>query len=622
MPEKTAHRPTATRQVYLIIALFVALILIFLLLIRVEMNALNAVRAYVGGEGVWAKAQKNAVISLEYYAESGDEAGWQAYLQATQEPLGDRQARLELLKPDPDLDVARAGFHRGRIHPEDIEYVISFFRSFRRTPYMERALANWAEGDRLIAEMDAAAQALHEQISAGRRVPETVHFFRVKLFEINRKLSLEEDAFSSNMGEAARWAIDVFIKLSFAAAFLFAALGVALSWPIVARIRATERALSESELKFRSITTSAGDAIAMLDEQGRTVFFNEAAEKMFGYKEEEVIGKDMHHLLSPSRYMDDFLRNFPRFAETGEGAAVGKLVELGALRKDGSEFLIELIVTPMRIKGRWNAVGIMRDITERRRMETEIRKLNEELELKVRERTQQLLDAQDKLLRKEKLVVLGQVAGSVGHELRNPLGVMSNAVYFLQAVLADADDSVKEYLDIIKNEITGSERIVSDLLDSVRTKAPHPEAVRVAEVIEQTLAKLSVPASVGVKVDIPPELPPLRVDVMQIKQVVRNLVSNGVEAMPEGGTLQIEAHEVSGAKIVITVRDDGVGMTHEQLGRLFQPLFTTKARGIGLGLVVVKNLTEANGGKVEVQSEPGKGATFSITLPVAGREGA
>ncbi|BBI98885.1 hypothetical protein FGKAn22_05780 [Ferrigenium kumadai] len=248
--------------------------------------------------------------------------------------------------------------------------------------------------------------------------------------------------------------------------------------------------------------------------------------------------------------------------------------------------------------------------------------LNEELDRKVKERTRQLLEAQDELVRKEKLAVLGQVAGSVGHELRNPLGVMSNAVYFLQTVLADADDSVKEYLSIIKNEITGSERIVSDLLDSVRIKPPHPEAVSVAELIEQSLRKCTVPPSVTVKLDIPATLPALRVDALQIHQVLRNLMSNGMEAMPEGGVLEIRAVADEAAKTVtLHVKDSGIGITPEQLGKLFQPLFTTKARGIGLGLVVVKNLTQANGGRVEVQSEPGKGTTFSITLPSEGPEG-
>ncbi len=241
----------------------------------------------------------------------------------------------------------------------------------------------------------------------------------------------------------------------------------------------------------------------------------------------------------------------------------------------------------------------------------------------LRERSRQLLQAQEELVRKEKLAVLGQVAGSVGHELRNPLGVMSNAVYFLQTVLADTDETTQEYLTIIKNEIADSERIVSDLLDSVRTKPPQPGVVAVSDLVHQILRKYSVPASVSVKLDLPATLPPLRVDPQQIQQVLRNLISNAVEAMPDGGTLEISALEnPPGSSVTIAVRDSGSGMAPEVLARIFQPLFTTKARGIGLGLVVVKNLTEANGGSVRLQSEPGKGSVFSVTLPSATPAGA
>lgn len=225
---------------------------------------------------------------------------------------------------------------------------------------------------------------------------------------------------------------------------------------------------------------------------------------------------------------------------------------------------------------------------------------------------------EDELVRKEKLSVLGQIAGSVGHELRSPLGVMSNAVYFLQTVSSDADATTKEYLNIIKSEIAASERIVSDLLDSVRTKPPRPEITAVRELIETTLGKCAVPSTVTVKLDIPETVSKLYVDPQQIHQVFRNLISNGIEAMPKDGTLEIHAGEDATAKtITISVHDSGSGIAPEVLANLFQPLFTTKASGIGLGLVVVKNLTQANGGTVKVESEVGKGAVFTVTLPAA-----
>jgi signal transduction histidine kinase len=291
-------------------------------------------------------------------------------------------------------------------------------------------------------------------------------------------------------------------------------------------------------------------------------------------------------------------------------------------RLDGSEFPAEVLLTAMKLDGKAVLQATARDITERKLAEEKIRKLNEELETKVQERTQQLRGAQEELLRKEKLAVLGQVAGSVGHELRNPLGVMNNAVYYLQTVLADADSGVKEYLNIIKDEIAGSERIVSDLLDAVRTQPPRSEAVGVAKLVGQTLGKLTLPPAVSVKLDFSKTLPALRIDAMQIHQVLRNLISNAIEAMPEGGTLEISALEnTKNGTVSIKVQDSGSGIAPDVLPKLFQPLFTTKARGIGLGLVVVKNLTEANSGTVQVESVAGKGSVFTVTLPAADETG-
>lgn len=229
-----------------------------------------------------------------------------------------------------------------------------------------------------------------------------------------------------------------------------------------------------------------------------------------------------------------------------------------------------------------------------------------------------LRETQDELVRKEKLAMLGQVASGVGHELRNPLGVMSNAVYFLQTMLDGADDHVKEYLGIILAEITRSERIVADLMDAVHTRPPDRATFRLPEMLDELMGKRAMPASVTVAMDLPEALPAIRADAAQMQQVFENLVSNAVDAMAEGGTLEIQAYgDTQAGKVVISVRDTGSGITPENMARLFQPLFTTKARGIGLGLVVTKNLVEANGGTVTVESEAGHGTRVTVTLPAA-----
>jgi len=268
-----------------------------------------------------------------------------------------------------------------------------------------------------------------------------------------------------------------------------------------------------------------------------------------------------------------------------------------------------------------------------------VRRLNDELEQKVEERTGQLLEAQEELVRKEKLAILGQLSSSVGHELRNPLGVMSNAVYFLKMVNVDADETTREYLDIINHEINLSQRIITDLLDFARTKTPHKRSVMVRELIEESLKRCSFPENVEIKSNIPDSLPPLNVDPLQMGQVYQNIITNGIQAMPNGGAMRIAARYVQGSRlrvqgsekdnepgtlnvdpyrdfIEISIADSGEGILPENMKKLFQPLYTTKAKGIGLGLTVCRNLTEANGGRIAVDSELGKGATFTMIFPV------
>jgi PAS domain S-box-containing protein len=374
--------------------------------------------------------------------------------------------------------------------------------------------------------------------------------------------------------------------------------------------RQAEERVRDSEARYRRIFEYANDIIFLLNSDGLFRSISPAVERVAGWKAEEWIGKPFVSLI----HADDLADAGAAFQKVLAGESISSL-RLRIATRSGEYFSADLSVTPI---GHDLIMGIARDVSERQRAEAEIRTLNEELESKVQERTRQLLEAQEDLVRKEKLAVLGQVAGSVGHELRNPLGVMNNAVYFLQTVLSDADETTKEYLNIIKDEIADSERIVSDLLDSVRTKPPRPEAVGVETLISQTLNKLTLPTTVTVSLEIPQTLSPLQVDAQQTQQVFRNLISNGVEAMPEGGTLEIRAVENKPeGQVVISVRDTGSGIAPDILPRLFQPLFTTKARGIGLGLVVVKNLTQANGGTLTVQSEVGKGTTFTVTLPAA-----
>ncbi len=228
--------------------------------------------------------------------------------------------------------------------------------------------------------------------------------------------------------------------------------------------------------------------------------------------------------------------------------------------------------------------------------------------------SKELKGAQEELVRKEKLSILGQLAGGVGHELRNPLGVISNAVYYLKTLLPDADKTTIEYLDMISSEVHNSERIVSDLLDFSRIKPSAKKVTAVSELVTQVLDRHAPPEKIKVTTEMAPKLPSVFVDNRQMGQVFDNLVLNAYQAMLEGGEVSIKTKAVKD-KVYISITDTGCGIPKENMKKLFEPLFTAKARGIGLGLSVSKNLLEANGGKIKVKSEEGKGSTFTVILP-------
>jgi len=258
---------------------------------------------------------------------------------------------------------------------------------------------------------------------------------------------------------------------------------------------------------------------------------------------------------------------------------------------------------------------------QRKRAEEALQEYSERLEEMVEERTEELRNTQEQLVRREKLAVLGQLAGGVGHELRNPLGVISNAVYFLQMTLPDADETTREYLELIAEEVRNSTRIISDLLDFSRTRTPDGAEVEVSELVAQVLKKQPPPENVEVSTELALDLPPVFVDPQQIALVLGNLVTNAYQAMPEGGQLIIKTSEVSEklpkSEVALFVTDTGCGIPPENLAKIFEPLLTTKARGIGLGLATSRILVEANGGSLEVESEMGKGSTFTIRLPIS-----
>jgi signal transduction histidine kinase/HAMP domain-containing protein len=249
-----------------------------------------------------------------------------------------------------------------------------------------------------------------------------------------------------------------------------------------------------------------------------------------------------------------------------------------------------------------------------------LRRTSAELESRVEERTRELRDAHEELVRTERLALIGQLAGGVGHELRNPLGGIGNAVYYLRMRLGEGTDpKIQKHLGILDAEVRRANKIVTDLLDFSRVKEPTRAPAQLNAIVTDILGRQPEAPAITVECTLADALPPVLVDADQVGQVLLNLILNAIEAMPTGGALTIQT-EATTETVVARVIDSGTGIPPGNLEKIFQPLFTTKTKGIGLGLAVSRRLTEANGGTLTVESRPGQGSTFTVTFPRKGDE--
>jgi PAS domain S-box-containing protein len=372
---------------------------------------------------------------------------------------------------------------------------------------------------------------------------------------------------------------------------------------VVERQRA-EEALRASEVRFRSVVQSANDAIIIADSQGRIMTWNPGAQAIFGYTEAEVLGKSLT-LLMPARYHEAHQRGMERLRAGGRSRLVGRTVEFHGLRKDGSEFPLELSMAVWQTGGSTFCSGMIRDITERQQA------------------TEQLQRQQEALYQREKLAAMGSLLASVAHELNNPLSVV-----MVEAELLSQEFESAELVERIKAISQSAERcvhIVRNFLALARQNPPQRTSVTLNTVVEEALALLAYTLRVDdieVEQQLAAELPPLWADPHQLYQVVVNLLTNAHQALRESTsprrlTLTTQ-YDASRQVVSLEVADTGPGIPTELQERIFEPFFTTKPPGVGtgLGLPFCKGIIEGHGGSIRVVSAAGHGTRFRIELPV------
>jgi len=356
------------------------------------------------------------------------------------------------------------------------------------------------------------------------------------------------------------------------------------------RVEERTRELNELEKKYETVVENANDGIGVVQD-GRFVFVNKKMAEMTGYPIEEWLGKDLLWLVTEEN-REKLEKELARLMPKGSAPKhiFPKTMNLRILTIDGKELLLETTSTLIKYRGKPAILTFARDMTERERMQ------------------KQLDNAQ-------RLAVIGELAASVGHDLRNPLTGIKGAVYYLKLKLnSSMDKKSKEMLDIIESDIQYSNKIISDLLDFSKDIRLVRSRTNIKSIVEETLAKMKIPKKVKV-IDLTDRAHEVFVDAGQMNRVFENIIKNAVEAMPRGGQLEIKSEKVDNS-LKVTFRDNGEGISKENMGKLGIPLFTTKAKGVGMGLAICKRLTEAHAGSLSVDSEQRLGTCVTITVPV------
>ncbi|MGB9676396.1 MAG: PAS domain S-box protein [Candidatus Bathyarchaeales archaeon] len=377
--------------------------------------------------------------------------------------------------------------------------------------------------------------------------------------------------------------------------------------------RKMEERLRESEERLKRLIEYAPDAIYINDLQGRFIDGNKQAEALIGYRKEELVGKTFFEVgIFPSEYLPKIKE---AVAKNMRGEKYGP-EEIELIRKDGERIFVEISAFPVSSSGKIEVIGIVRDITERKQMQKKLEEYAQHLEELVEQRTKALKEAQEKLIKAERLAAIGQVAAMVGHDLRNPLTGINSAVYYLKNKLTAcaADKKVMDMLKLIEESVEHANRIIADLLEYSREiKLEFTETTPKA-LAEEALTIVQIPEKIKVEA-LTQDSPKINVDVEKMKRVFVNIIKNAVDAMPNGGKLTIASREANG-NVETSFTDTGNGMTKEVMDKIWTPFFTTKSRGMGLGLPICKRIVEAHGGKISVKSAVNKGTTFTVTIPI------
>jgi PAS domain S-box-containing protein len=372
------------------------------------------------------------------------------------------------------------------------------------------------------------------------------------------------------------------------------------------RLRA-ERSLTESEARKAAMLEAALDAVVAIDDEGRITEFNPAAERTFGHRRADVVGRPIAETIIPTGLRDRHRRGFARYLTTGVSTILGRRLQLTGLRADGVEFPVELTVYRVPLPGPPAFSAFIRDLTEARRLE-------------------------EQLLQTQKMDSVGRLAGGIAHDFNNLLTAISG---FAELALGHPGIAPEVEKDLKQIQVAASRaaELTGQLLAFSRRQVMQPIALDLGEALHELSPMLQrlLGEDIRLNVSADPGLGNVLADPGQVSQVIVNLAVNARDAMPAGGRLTFEAANVEldaeyaqghaevlpGPYVVLSVTDTGSGMDEATRARLFEPFFTTKeqGKGTGLGLATAYGIVRQSGGHIWVYSEQGRGTVFKVYLP-------
>jgi signal transduction histidine kinase len=516
------------KKLYFTVGIMAALIAVELAALVFSINTLSSVRAYVGGEGLWSKAQKDAMYQLLQYGRTHNNEDYQKFKEFMKVPLGDHKALTELKKAKPDMDVARAGLGEGRNHEDDRNGMITLFRRFNWISFINKAITVWSEADPEIAKFNPIADSLYAEINSSHPSQARIDEILDKIDPLNAKLTVLEDQFSYTLGEGSRWLEHLVLRLLFSIALTVELTGLVLA-----------------------ITVSRG------------------------------IQKGLSEILESSKSVarGDFSRKAKAFSKD----------EIGILANNFNNMSEEL-----------------------EKLQKEIREANATLEKKVTQRTAEL-----EFKNKE----LEQFAYVASHDLQEPLRTTSSFVELLRKQYYNKiDDNANRYIEYILQSSDRMKTLINDLLDYSRLgREKKMEETDCNELIQEVLADLQKVIKENNAQITADTLPVLKALPTELKLVFQNLVSNSIKfRKPDTPPrIHIVAHRNNGFW-QFSFSDNGIGIERQHQDRIFiifQRLHNrADYEGSGIGLAHCKKVVELHGGRIWVESEPGKGSTFYFTI--------